>query len=763
MADSIYYAKYGGLGGSGGGVTSLNTLTGALTLVGTGGITISPSGTTITIDGSADELSIGPFGSTPNADGGTIAAGVLTLQPADGAHPGGISTLAQTLAGVKSFSSQALFSAGTVGLPGISFSVDDTTGIEGGVDVLNAVVSGVAALQMATSSGGFGNVGMGGLPSTSDTIPLLIARTQNSAGVIAQVNNDATSANSFAAFELYTDNGATGSLIGAYSTSSTVPPYIAALVVRSAGGAHHLSLMGGENSGDDIGLWTNGDFTSAGQGWNFNADKSMSFVQQISTPTTPASGQAKLYQKSDGRLYQKSAAGTERILGSSDTTGTVTAVSVASSNGFAGSSSGGATPALTLSTTITGLLIGNGTAISAQAVGNLTDAGTDGITIGSGTGAVLGSGTTISQHVADTTHNGYLASGDWNTFNSKGSGSVTSVAMTVPTFLSISGSPITTSGTLALTLSGTALPIANGGTGQTTAAAAFNALSPMTTGGDLIYGGASGAGTRLANGSAGQYLQSAGTTLAPAWVTLVPAALAVATKTVAYTTLATDNLLLFNMSGSSNAAYAVTLLTAVGNTGLVQTLTYTVGTGILSVKTTSSQTIGGIASNVITMGTVNDTITVISDGTNWQIRDCKISVTGRYTGVSVAAPITSADELLTYTTKSTDPLSQYSAGTLTIGIPGRYLVIAKLLISSTTVTGDADGLAIYGGAAGTTVLSRSYTITSITQNESCVQISDIITCAHGDLITININSQNTSPTVINSATAATLAWSWQGF
>ena len=48
------------------------------------------------------------------------------------------------------------------------------------------------------------------------------------------------------------------------------------------------------------------------------------------------------------------------------------------------------------------------------------------------------------------------------------SGTVTSVAMTVPSFLSISGSPVTSSGTLAVTLSGTALPVANGGTGSTT-------------------------------------------------------------------------------------------------------------------------------------------------------------------------------------------------------------------------------------------------------------------------------------------------------
>ena len=49
--------------------------------------------------------------------------------------------------------------------------------------------------------------------------------------------------------------------------------------------------------------------------------------------------------------------------------GTVTAVSVVSANGFTGTSSGGATPALTLTTSITGMLKGNGTAISAGTAG----------------------------------------------------------------------------------------------------------------------------------------------------------------------------------------------------------------------------------------------------------------------------------------------------------------------------------------------------------------------------------------------------------
>lgn len=58
------------------------------------------------------------------------------------------------------------------------------------------------------------------------------------------------------------------------------------------------------------------------------------------------------------------------------------------------------------------------------------------------------------------------------------------------------------------------VPIAQGGTGQVTANAGFNALSPMTTAGDIIYGGTSGAGTRLATGTSVQVLHG-GTT--PSW------------------------------------------------------------------------------------------------------------------------------------------------------------------------------------------------------------------------------------------------------
>ncbi len=52
-------------------------------------------------------------------------------------------------------------------------------------------------------------------------------------------------------------------------------------------------------------------------------------------------------------------------------------------------------------------------------IGNLTDVGTDGITVTGGAGSVIGSGTSISQHVADSSHSGYLSAADWAIFNNK--------------------------------------------------------------------------------------------------------------------------------------------------------------------------------------------------------------------------------------------------------------------------------------------------------------------------------------------------------
>ncbi|MBL8794266.1 MAG: hypothetical protein JNM56_10190 [Planctomycetia bacterium] len=91
-----------------------------------------------------------------------------------------------------------------------------------------------------------------------------------------------------------------------------------------------------------------------------------------------------------------------------------------------------------------------------------------------------------------------------------GSGTVTSVDMTVPSVLAVSGNPVTTSGTLALSYSGTALPVANGGTNSTTA---LNNNRLMGSSGGAIVERAAMTNGQLAIGSTGAAPVSA--TLSP--------------------------------------------------------------------------------------------------------------------------------------------------------------------------------------------------------------------------------------------------------
>jgi len=133
-------------------------------------------------------------------------------------------------------------------------------------------------------------------------------------------------------------------------------------------------------------------------------------------------------------------------------------------------------PTTALSGTITNAQLANSTISGVSLGSNL-------FSLTAGTGVSFSSG---------TTYNGSAAI----TINATGTGgTVTSVAATVPSFLSISGSPITTSGTLAISYSGTALPAVNGGTAQTS----------YTTG-DILYASASNTLSKLAVGTTGYTL-----------------------------------------------------------------------------------------------------------------------------------------------------------------------------------------------------------------------------------------------------------------
>lgn len=60
----------------------------------------------------------------------------------------------------------------------------------------------------------------------------------------------------------------------------------------------------------------------------------------------------------------------------------------------------------------------------------------------------------LSINQSSASMSGYVSSTDWNTFNNKGSGNITSVDVSVPAFLSVSNNPITTSGTITIAANG---------------------------------------------------------------------------------------------------------------------------------------------------------------------------------------------------------------------------------------------------------------------------------------------------------------------
>ena len=173
---------------------------------------------------------------------------------------------------------------------------------------------------------------------------------------------------------------------------------------------------------------------------------------------------------------------------------------------------------------------------------------------------------------------------------------------TAITFVQVSSAPAYSAGT-GLTLVGnqfslsTPVSIANGGTGQTTTSAAFNALSPITSTGDLIIGNGTNSATRLGIGANGYILTSNGTTAswgpAPSSMVYPGAGIAVSTGSAWGTSYTT--------TGSGTVvALATSPVFTTPNLGTPSAATLTNATGL-----PISTGVSGLGTNVATALAVN--------------------------------------------------------------------------------------------------------------------------------------------------------------
>ena len=291
--------------------------------------------------------------------------------------------------------------------------------------------------------------------------------------------------------------------------------------------------------------------------------------------TTPTNGQSLTFN------------GTNWINQAGAGSGTVTSVSVVSANGFAGTvATATSTPAITLTTSITGLIKGNGTALSSATSGTDYSYGTSALA----TGIVKSTTTTGALTIA--------VAGDFPTLNQNTTGSSASCTGNSAT--------ATTAGNVTGTVA-----ISNGGTGAITAPLALTALGayPATN----PNGYTSNTGTVTGVTATSPVASSGGT--AP--VISMPAATSLVSGYLTNTDWATFNgkqaALGFTPYNSTNPAGYTSntgTVTSVGGTGTVSGLTLT-GT----VTGSGNLTLGGAITGFAT-GTGSATGTNTGDQTN---------------------------------------------------------------------------------------------------------------------------------------------------